>query len=482
MTDVPAPSSTASAPVSQHQQIVLPQTQQPPSIAEKQQQQQHGHLLYGNTNATSKTKAAAPTTQPTPGSSSSNRVVITNTTATNMPPPPLSAPSSPEAAPPITVSRTNGQLPSFPRGATSAPHPQPGTSSSAASSHHSLNPHTSSSNSTGGGGGQRESEDEECDSSYHADDKKELKRAANRRSAQLSRKRKKQFVEELKDENDELRRKEQILKSIPDLVVVFDSTGKLWFVSHSISRFVTFEAIDLEGKSFWDRLCPESVRLLKAAFMDSLAARESHTDTVPLGDGLWDLRLVDKDGSLISVTLNGVVHFAGERPECVCCIRPKDGGTSSFPCASSPSALRKAQEIERHQHHDEASRAKGAPSRHHRHHHHHHKGVLVSDISSANTSIKSATPVTASKDSVSEKAESLGASTGAVQGILAAAAAMGGNRVIVGGGGPLAASGASGRVANGAVGQGVSAIRISDSGNSSGESESGSSDELNATN
>jgi PAS domain S-box-containing protein len=155
-------------------------------------------------------------------------------------------------------------------------------------------------------------------------DKKQLKRAANRRSAQLSRKRKKQFIEELKEENDELRRKEAILRSIPDLIVVFDSAGKLWFVSHSVNRFLDFSPSELQGLSFWDRLCPESVRLLKAAFMDALAARKSDMDTAPLGTGVWELRLVDKDGSHKIITLNGVVHFSGDAPECVCSIRPRD--------------------------------------------------------------------------------------------------------------------------------------------------------------
>ena len=150
------------------------------------------------------------------------------------------------------------------------------------------------------------------------------KRAANRKSAQLSRKRKKQFIEELKDENDGLRRKELILKSIPDLIVVFDSSGKLWFVSESVTRFLDFSAGELLGTSFWDRLCDDSVRLLKAAFMDSLAARQPESDTADLGTGFWELRLVDKDGAHKVVTLNGVVHFAGDRPECVCSIRPQE--------------------------------------------------------------------------------------------------------------------------------------------------------------
>jgi len=168
------------------------------------------------------------------------------------------------------------------------------------------------------------------------EDKKTMKRAANRRSAQLSRKRKKQFIEELKEENDELRRKEQILKSIPDLVVVFDSSGKLWFVSHSVSRFLDFSPLELDGSSFWDRLCDESVRLLKAAFMDALAARKEETDTIPLGSGVWELRLVDKDGSHKVVTLNGVVHFSGDTPECVCTIRPREEQPSASPAVALP--------------------------------------------------------------------------------------------------------------------------------------------------
>jgi PAS domain-containing protein len=152
--------------------------------------------------------------------------------------------------------------------------------------------------------------------------KKQQKRAANRRSAQLSRKRKKQFIEELKDENDDLRRKEQILRAIPDLIVVFDSSGRLGFVSESVGRFLDVSPEKLEGTSFWDLICEESVRMLKAAFMDSLAAREVESETAVLGSGVWELRLIDKNSKYMIVTLNGVVHFKGDAPECVCCIRP----------------------------------------------------------------------------------------------------------------------------------------------------------------
>lgn len=152
--------------------------------------------------------------------------------------------------------------------------------------------------------------------------KKQQKRAANRRSAQLSRKRKKQFIEELKEENDDLKRKEQILRAIPDLIVVFDSSGRLGFVSESVGRFLDVSPDKMVGTSFWDLICEESVRMLKAAFMDSLAAREVDSDTAMLGSDVWQLRLKDKNSKYTNVALNGVVHFKGDAPECVCCIRP----------------------------------------------------------------------------------------------------------------------------------------------------------------
>jgi len=180
---------------------------------------------------------------------------------------------------------------------------------------------------------------DECESSsgvvLDPDEKKQLKRAANRRSAQLSRKRKKQFIEELNKENDELRRKEQILRSIPDLVLVFDSAGKLWFVSHSVSHFLNYTPAELEGTSLWSRLCDESVRLIKSAFMDALAAKTVDSETTPLGSGVWELRMQDKDGSHKWVALNGVVHFSGDAPECVCSIRPREG--SGINCCQRPS-------------------------------------------------------------------------------------------------------------------------------------------------
>lgn len=174
--------------------------------------------------------------------------------------------------------------------------------------------------------------------------KKQAKRAANRLSAHLSRKRKKVFMDDLKDENSELRRKEQILRSIPDLIVVFDSSGSISFVSHSVTRFMNYTVEELEETSFWDKLTEESVRLIKSAFMDALAVKRSpDEDCTPLVHGesisvtLIQKRHNDDDEGIsrededrqLLVSLKGVVHFGGEYPECVCSIRPEAVATGN---------------------------------------------------------------------------------------------------------------------------------------------------------
>jgi PAS domain S-box-containing protein len=239
----------------------------------------------------------------------------TTTGKIQMPPPP---PPLGDGAVPSAAVMLDSDLTKSKKHLTHSPGSTAGRSTTTISDSCPLAPHPGGVTTSSGG------DDNSGSYEYHLEGKKLQKRAANRRSAQLSRKRKKQFMEDLKEENDDLRRKEQILKSIPDLILVFDSTGKLWFVSKSVSRLLSYRADELEGTSIWDRMCEDSVRLLKAAFMDSLAARQPDSETAPLGSGFWELRLVDKDGGHKIVTLNGVVHFAGERPECVCSIRPRE--------------------------------------------------------------------------------------------------------------------------------------------------------------
>lgn len=87
--------------------------------------------------------------------------------------------------------------------------------------------------------------------------------------------------------------------------------------------------------SFWERLTVDSVRLIKSAFMDSLAVkRPLDEDSTPLANGeSMTVTLIHRAGEVegtgLLVSLKGVVHFAGESPECVCSIRPEASSASS---------------------------------------------------------------------------------------------------------------------------------------------------------
>lgn len=120
-------------------------------------------------------------------------------------------------------------------------------------------------------------------------------------------------------------------KKLPDLIVRFDSSGRLVFVSPSVSYFLHFKSSELNGTSFWKILCENSTRRLMGSFLATLANRSTSMTTSPLeGDDLLELKLKDRDGSYRTVTLCGVVHFIPERqPECICSIRLKGTINSS---------------------------------------------------------------------------------------------------------------------------------------------------------
>lgn len=133
------------------------------------------------------------------------------------------------------------------------------------------------------------------------------------------------YIDEVTSENIDLRRKVQILQSIPDLIVVFDSSGCISFVSQSVPTFLDMERKAIEGTTFWDYLTDDSVNLIKSAFMDALAEKRNPEDDSTLlchGESLL-VKLLDKDGCEPSVvSFKGVVHFTDNAPECVSSMRP----------------------------------------------------------------------------------------------------------------------------------------------------------------
>lgn len=104
------------------------------------------------------------------------------------------------------------------------------------------------------------------DEQVRQQEKKLQKRAANRKSAQLSRKRKKALIEELRYENQDLQRHEDILEVIPDPVFAFDtSNGRVWFASTSASAQFGLPVETLNSSCFFDLMtddCSKRLRVL----------------------------------------------------------------------------------------------------------------------------------------------------------------------------------------------------------------------------
>ncbi|KAG5189442.1 E1-E2 ATPase-domain-containing protein [Tribonema minus] len=84
-------------------------------------------------------------------------------------------------------------------------------------------------------------------------ERKLQKRAANRRSAQLSRQRKKAFIDDLRSQNEALRRQEEILDVVPDPVFAFNvHDGLVWFASKSAAAQFGLRVDDLLDANFFD--------------------------------------------------------------------------------------------------------------------------------------------------------------------------------------------------------------------------------------
>ena len=110
-------------------------------------------------------------------------------------------------------------------------------------------------------------------------EKKLQKRAANRKSAQLSRKRKKALIEELRYENEDLQRHEDILAVIPDPVFAFDAAdGRVWFASNSASVQFGLPVEDLTSACFFDLMsedCSKRLRVLVDAALKDVSETNS---------------------------------------------------------------------------------------------------------------------------------------------------------------------------------------------------------------
>ena len=155
-------------------------------------------------------------------------------------------------------------------------------------------------------------------------------RKANRCHAHLNRKRKSDItVEDIVNEQPELRRQVKILESIPDLIVAFESSGRVFFASHSLLDFLGLsKANEIEDTLFWERLTPQSAGVIREEVTAALkhATEAEEEECTPIAEGRSvqvDLVVKDGQGRLITilVSLKGMVHTNEGVSDCVCSIR-----------------------------------------------------------------------------------------------------------------------------------------------------------------
>jgi len=153
-------------------------------------------------------------------------------------------------------------------------------------------------------------------------DRKIQKRAANRKSAQLSRKRKKAFVDELKAENATLKRNKDILDCIPDLVFAFDAlSGKIVFASNSVYQCLQVPTARLLDLSIFNLVTESSGKKLKELLDKVVNTRPAQEQRLDL-PGRIELCFLTKYMTRVWGELDGVVQFNEDLIECVCSFRP----------------------------------------------------------------------------------------------------------------------------------------------------------------
>ena len=149
--------------------------------------------------------------------------------------------------------------------------------------------------------------------------KKRLKREANRRSAQLSRQRKKAFIEDLKAKNAEFQLAQNVLACHPDLIFAMDGGGRISFANRAAASALNFGAsVDLERGSFDDLLDDDSRRRFRGA-LQAVVGRPPRS-SVPLGGPL----VVSGRGTSVPLAVVGEVSDSGLLGErtVVCVGRP----------------------------------------------------------------------------------------------------------------------------------------------------------------
>ena len=112
------------------------------------------------------------------------------------------------------------------------------------------------------------------------EEKRQAKRIANRKSACTSRARKKAKIDQLMNENAQLRRLELILSYLPDPIIVVSTQGVITFCNAQVERVFKHKVSELVGANIEDVMIPKSRGVIKKLMRDMLAAEQELSETL----------------------------------------------------------------------------------------------------------------------------------------------------------------------------------------------------------
>ena len=159
------------------------------------------------------------------------------------------------------------------------------------------------------------------------EDKKRLKRAANRRSAQLSRQRKKKFIEELTVEHSKLKQVTEILAAMSDIILMVDSSGNIIFASEAAHRVLQFSDGAFFGRNIYSLVADDSRRHLQEALQTAATDYKRRSALQLTGrEGNSNSEGVDDRSAETAYGDEGIQHEPAAIPRCAMKFVRKDGG------------------------------------------------------------------------------------------------------------------------------------------------------------
>ncbi|CAM9484028.1 unnamed protein product, partial [Discosporangium mesarthrocarpum] len=116
------------------------------------------------------------------------------------------------------------------------------------------------------------------------EERKRAKRAANRKAASTSRARKRELVERMSKENEEMRRRMQVLSLLPEMILSVRRDGVVTFASENCQHFLQYSAKEVDGTNIFDLVVQNSHGSLREVLEESLGDTSKEAIATALRD------------------------------------------------------------------------------------------------------------------------------------------------------------------------------------------------------